>query len=67
MKYKSGVRNPDDYAIVKSSHHKSELLRWLQGCYPNFDDYNDPRRKEQNYSVMNGNLYRVKYSKEVVE
>lgn len=67
VKYKNGVRNPDDYVIVKIAHHKSELLRWLQCCYPNFDDYNDPRRKEQNHSVMNNNLYRIKYGEEVVE
>ena len=67
VKYKNGVRNPDDYVIVKTSRHKSTLLRWLQRRFPNFDNYNDPRREEQNYSVMNNNLYRIKYSKEVVE
>lgn len=67
VKYKNGMCGPDDYVIVKTAHHKSTLLRWLQHRFPNFDNYNDPRREEQNYSVMNKNLYRIKYGKEVVE
>lgn len=67
VKYNNGVRNPDDYTIIKTAHHKNTLLRWLQHRFPSFINYNDPRREEQGYSVMNNNLYRIKHSREVSE